>query len=184
MSHFVHNFHQILLLCSDKFVKLCAILRLKGKIKCFLLSSSASLSWSSSSSSSSAPVKVIITGLLDLHGSFGLYFSAKGRTNLELREKFIVPEGTTQIMASFRYRGRRSRPSSRGASPNRSMSSQSCLIPINLTATGTPKVRRLCMLLEPVSALLFAPTVPHFHLILFFILIILSFLYISILCFV
>uniref|UniRef100_A0A3B4BKC5 Dystonin n=1 Tax=Periophthalmus magnuspinnatus TaxID=409849 RepID=A0A3B4BKC5_9GOBI len=51
---------------------------------------------------------------------------AKGRTNIELREKFILPEGTTQVMASFRYRGRRSRPSSRGASPNRSMSSQSC----------------------------------------------------------
>ncbi|XP_041644812.1 dystonin isoform X11 [Cheilinus undulatus] len=55
--------------------------------------------------------------------------SAKGRTNMELREKFILPEGTTQVMASFRYRGRRSRPSSRGASPNRSMSSQSCPVP-------------------------------------------------------
>ncbi|XP_041644804.1 dystonin isoform X3 [Cheilinus undulatus] len=54
---------------------------------------------------------------------------AKGRTNMELREKFILPEGTTQVMASFRYRGRRSRPSSRGASPNRSMSSQSCPVP-------------------------------------------------------
>uniref|UniRef100_A0A8C1VKP3 Dystonin n=1 Tax=Cyprinus carpio TaxID=7962 RepID=A0A8C1VKP3_CYPCA len=51
---------------------------------------------------------------------------AKGRTNVELREKFILPEGTTQVMASFRYRGRRSRPSSRGASPNRSNSSHSC----------------------------------------------------------
>ncbi|XP_017268354.1 dystonin isoform X5 [Kryptolebias marmoratus] len=65
--------------------------------------------------------------------------SAKGRTNMELREKFILPEGTTQVMASFRYRGRRSRPSSRGASPNRSISSQSCPIPTNPTATGTPK---------------------------------------------
>uniref|UniRef100_A0A3Q3BBI1 Dystonin n=1 Tax=Kryptolebias marmoratus TaxID=37003 RepID=A0A3Q3BBI1_KRYMA len=64
---------------------------------------------------------------------------AKGRTNMELREKFILPEGTTQVMASFRYRGRRSRPSSRGASPNRSISSQSCPIPTNPTATGTPK---------------------------------------------
>uniref|UniRef100_A0A8C5B1R8 Dystonin n=1 Tax=Gadus morhua TaxID=8049 RepID=A0A8C5B1R8_GADMO len=55
---------------------------------------------------------------------------AKGRTNLELREKFILPEGTTQIMASFRYRGRRSsRPSSRAASPNRSTSSHSCPAP-------------------------------------------------------
>ncbi|KAM4591382.1 dystonin isoform 3-T3 [Odontesthes bonariensis] len=65
--------------------------------------------------------------------------SAKGRTNMELREKFILPEGTTQVMASFRYRGRRSRPSSRGASPNRSTSSQSCPVPSNPTATSTPK---------------------------------------------
>ncbi|XP_072247234.1 dystonin isoform X16 [Leuresthes tenuis] len=65
--------------------------------------------------------------------------SAKGRTNVELREKFILPEGTTQVMASFRYRGRRSRPSSRGASPNRSTSSQSCPVPSNPTATSTPK---------------------------------------------
>ncbi|CAL8257405.1 unnamed protein product [Lota lota] len=73
---------------------------------------------------------------------------AKGRTNLELREKFILPEGTTQIMASFRYRGRRSRPSSRAASPNRSTSSHSCPAPAPnatpvttaTTATsGTPK---------------------------------------------
>ncbi|XP_036071365.1 dystonin isoform X3 [Oryzias melastigma] len=65
--------------------------------------------------------------------------SAKGRTNMELREKFILPEGTTQVMASFRYRGRRSRPSSRGASPNRSTSSQSCLIPVNQAAINTAK---------------------------------------------
>ncbi|XP_026044869.1 dystonin isoform X8 [Astatotilapia calliptera] len=65
--------------------------------------------------------------------------SAKGRTNVELREKFILPEGTTQVMASFRYRGRRSRPSSRGASPNRSTSSQSLPVPINPAATSTPK---------------------------------------------
>ncbi|KAK9541668.1 hypothetical protein VZT92_001694 [Zoarces viviparus] len=64
---------------------------------------------------------------------------AKGRTNLELREKFILPEGTTQVMASFRYRGRRSRPSSRGASPNRSTSSQSCAVPSNPAVTSTPK---------------------------------------------
>ncbi|KAL7384247.1 hypothetical protein ABVT39_026968 [Epinephelus coioides] len=64
---------------------------------------------------------------------------AKGRTNMELREKFILPEGTTQVMASFRYRGRRSRPSSRGASPNRSTSSQSCAVPSNPAATSTPK---------------------------------------------
>ncbi|XP_034538619.1 dystonin [Notolabrus celidotus] len=64
---------------------------------------------------------------------------AKGRTNMELREKFILPEGTTQVMASFRYRGRRSRPSSRGASPNRSMSSQSCPVPAHQAVTTTSK---------------------------------------------
>ncbi|TRY65247.1 hypothetical protein DNTS_014059, partial [Danionella cerebrum] len=64
---------------------------------------------------------------------------AKGRTNVELREKFILPEGTTQVMASFRYRGRRSRPSSRGASPNRSNTSQSCTPQPNHPGTGTPK---------------------------------------------
>uniref|UniRef100_A0A3Q2DDV9 Dystonin n=1 Tax=Cyprinodon variegatus TaxID=28743 RepID=A0A3Q2DDV9_CYPVA len=58
---------------------------------------------------------------------------AKGRTNMELREKFILPEGATQVMASFRYRGRRSRPSSRGASPNRSTSSQSYPTSQNIT---------------------------------------------------
>ncbi|XP_014915962.1 dystonin isoform X5 [Poecilia latipinna] len=66
---------------------------------------------------------------------------AKGRTNMELREKFILPEGATQVMASFRYRGRRSRPSSRGASPNRSTSSQSCAVPTNPAATSTPKTQ-------------------------------------------
>ncbi|XP_029376147.1 dystonin isoform X3 [Echeneis naucrates] len=64
---------------------------------------------------------------------------AKGRTNMELREKFILPEGTTQVMASFRYRGRRSRPSSRGASPNRSTSSQSCPVPAHQGLSSTPK---------------------------------------------
>uniref|UniRef100_A0A8C1IVI2 Dystonin n=1 Tax=Cyprinus carpio TaxID=7962 RepID=A0A8C1IVI2_CYPCA len=66
---------------------------------------------------------------------------AKGRTNVELREKFILPEGTTQVMASFRYRGRRSRPSSRGASPNRSNSSHSCpTAQPNPPGSNTPKV--------------------------------------------
>uniref|UniRef100_A0A671KK20 Dystonin n=1 Tax=Sinocyclocheilus anshuiensis TaxID=1608454 RepID=A0A671KK20_9TELE len=65
--------------------------------------------------------------------------TAKGRTNLELREKFILPEGTTQVMASFRYRGRRSRPSSRGASPNRSNSSYSCPAQPNPPGSSTPK---------------------------------------------
>ncbi|KAG7462800.1 hypothetical protein MATL_G00188590 [Megalops atlanticus] len=64
---------------------------------------------------------------------------AKGRTNMELREKFILPEGTTQVMASFRYRGRKSRPSSRAASPNRSNSSQSCPGQPIPAATSTPK---------------------------------------------
>uniref|UniRef100_A0A672SPZ7 Dystonin n=1 Tax=Sinocyclocheilus grahami TaxID=75366 RepID=A0A672SPZ7_SINGR len=65
---------------------------------------------------------------------------AKGRTNVELREKFILPEGTTQVMASFRYRGRRSRPSSRGTSPNRSNSSHSCPAQPNPPGSNTPKV--------------------------------------------
>ncbi|XP_046288544.1 dystonin isoform X22 [Marmota monax] len=47
---------------------------------------------------------------------------AKGRTNMELREKFILADGASQGMAAFRPRGRRSRPSSRAASPNRSTS--------------------------------------------------------------
>uniref|UniRef100_A0A3B1IM69 Dystonin n=1 Tax=Astyanax mexicanus TaxID=7994 RepID=A0A3B1IM69_ASTMX len=64
---------------------------------------------------------------------------AKGRTNVELREKFILPEGTTQVMASFRYRGRRSRPSSRGASPNRSNSSHSCTAQHNPAAACASK---------------------------------------------
>uniref|UniRef100_A0A8C3FUY4 Microtubule actin crosslinking factor 1 n=1 Tax=Chrysemys picta bellii TaxID=8478 RepID=A0A8C3FUY4_CHRPI len=51
--------------------------------------------------------------------------SARGRTNLELREKFILPEGASQGMTPFRSRGRRSKPSSRAASPTRSSSSAS-----------------------------------------------------------
>nr|XP_014426813.1 dystonin isoform X6 [Pelodiscus sinensis] len=47
---------------------------------------------------------------------------AKGRTNMELREKFILADAANQNVAAFRARGRRSRPSSRGASPNRSTS--------------------------------------------------------------
>uniref|UniRef100_G3NBA0 Microtubule actin crosslinking factor 1 n=1 Tax=Gasterosteus aculeatus TaxID=69293 RepID=G3NBA0_GASAC len=50
---------------------------------------------------------------------------ARGRTNLELREKFILPEGTSQGLATFRSRGRRSKPGSRNASPTRSSSSAS-----------------------------------------------------------
>ncbi|XP_036623907.1 dystonin isoform X4 [Trichosurus vulpecula] len=52
---------------------------------------------------------------------------AKGRTNMELREKFILADGgaSQTAMAAFRPRGRRSRPSSRGASPNRSTSMSS-----------------------------------------------------------
>ncbi|XP_071597786.1 dystonin isoform X27 [Heliangelus exortis] len=67
---------------------------------------------------------------------------AKGRTNVELREKFILADGATQSMAAFRPRGRRSRPSSRGASPNRStsLSSQAgqAAAP-QAVATSTPK---------------------------------------------
>uniref|UniRef100_A0A4W5PXY9 Microtubule actin crosslinking factor 1 n=1 Tax=Hucho hucho TaxID=62062 RepID=A0A4W5PXY9_9TELE len=50
---------------------------------------------------------------------------ARGRTNLELREKFILPEGASQGLAAFRSRGRRSKPGSRTASPTRSSSSAS-----------------------------------------------------------
>uniref|UniRef100_A0A670ZXR1 Microtubule actin crosslinking factor 1 n=1 Tax=Pseudonaja textilis TaxID=8673 RepID=A0A670ZXR1_PSETE len=53
------------------------------------------------------------------------FLTARGRTNLELREKFILPEGASQGMAPFRSRGRRSKPSSRAASPTRSSSSAS-----------------------------------------------------------
>ncbi|XP_054554874.1 dystonin isoform X16 [Talpa occidentalis] len=70
---------------------------------------------------------------------------AKGRTNMELREKFILADGASQGMAAFRPRGRRSRPSSRGASPNRStsVSSQaghvaSPQVPATSTPKGTP----------------------------------------------
>ncbi|XP_045861349.1 dystonin isoform X7 [Meles meles] len=70
---------------------------------------------------------------------------AKGRTNMELREKFILADGASQGMAAFRPRGRRSRPSSRGASPNRStsVSSQagqaaSPQVPTASTPKGTP----------------------------------------------
>ncbi|XP_044109311.1 dystonin isoform X23 [Neovison vison] len=70
---------------------------------------------------------------------------AKGRTNMELREKFILADGASQGMAAFRPRGRRSRPSSRGASPNRStsVSSQagqaaSPQVPAASTPKGTP----------------------------------------------
>ncbi|XP_019654916.2 dystonin isoform X17 [Ailuropoda melanoleuca] len=68
---------------------------------------------------------------------------AKGRTNMELREKFILADGASQAMAAFRPRGRRSRPSSRGASPNRSTSVSSqagqAASP-QVPATSTPKI--------------------------------------------
>uniref|UniRef100_A0A8C0I084 Dystonin n=1 Tax=Balaenoptera musculus TaxID=9771 RepID=A0A8C0I084_BALMU len=68
---------------------------------------------------------------------------AKGRTNVELREKFILADGASQGMAAFRPRGRRSRPSSRGASPNRSTSVSSpagqAASP-QVPATSTPKI--------------------------------------------
>lgn len=77
---------------------------------------------------------------------------------MELREKFILPEGTTQVMASFRYRGRRSRPSSRGASPNRSTSSQSCLVHPTATTT-TAKVSGSSR--SPIARPFHAHCVPH-----------------------
>ncbi|KAL2791992.1 dystonin isoform 1 [Daubentonia madagascariensis] len=68
---------------------------------------------------------------------------AKGRTNMELREKFILADGASQGMAAFRPRGRRSRPSSRGASPNRSASVSSqagqAASP-QVPASSTPKI--------------------------------------------
>ncbi|XP_073482802.1 dystonin isoform X11 [Aquarana catesbeiana] len=65
---------------------------------------------------------------------------AKGRTNVELREKFMLPEGISQSMTPFRPKGRRSRPSSRGASPNRSNSSPNIQAsPSQITGTSTPK---------------------------------------------
>ncbi|KAM5163311.1 dystonin isoform 3-T3 [Mantella aurantiaca] len=65
---------------------------------------------------------------------------AKGRTNVELREKFMLPEGISQSMTPFRPKGRRSRPSSRGASPNRSNSTPNVQpSPSQVTGTSTPK---------------------------------------------
>ncbi|KAM9156687.1 dystonin isoform 14-T14 [Pangshura tecta] len=67
---------------------------------------------------------------------------AKGRTNMELREKFILADAASQNVAAFRPRGRRSRPSSRGASPNRSASISSQAgqgASPQAVATGTPK---------------------------------------------
>ncbi|XP_072354531.1 dystonin isoform X19 [Scyliorhinus torazame] len=63
---------------------------------------------------------------------------AKGRTNVELREKFMLPETPGQSMAAFRSRGRRSRPSSRAASPNRSTSSASQSVSVPPATTSTP----------------------------------------------
>uniref|UniRef100_A0A8C4R0E0 Dystonin n=1 Tax=Eptatretus burgeri TaxID=7764 RepID=A0A8C4R0E0_EPTBU len=68
---------------------------------------------------------------------------AKGRTNLELREKFIMPEGASQSMAPFRTRGRRSRPTSRTTSPVRGphVHSSSCTTPSSTSSTtaNTPR---------------------------------------------
>uniref|UniRef100_A0A8C4R1G5 Microtubule-actin cross-linking factor 1 n=1 Tax=Eptatretus burgeri TaxID=7764 RepID=A0A8C4R1G5_EPTBU len=50
---------------------------------------------------------------------------ARGRTNLELREKFILGEGMSQSMAPFKSKGRRSRPNSRPTSPTRTATSPS-----------------------------------------------------------
>ncbi|XP_073192384.1 dystonin isoform X12 [Lepidochelys kempii] len=67
---------------------------------------------------------------------------AKGRTNMELREKFILADAASPNVAVFRPRGRRSRPSSRGASPNRSTSVSSQAgqgASPQAVATSTPK---------------------------------------------
>uniref|UniRef100_A0A7N6BYV3 Microtubule actin crosslinking factor 1 n=1 Tax=Anabas testudineus TaxID=64144 RepID=A0A7N6BYV3_ANATE len=70
---------------------------------------------------------------------------ARGRTNLELREKFILPEGTPQgvgmSVVISRSRGRRSKPGSRNASPTRSSSSAShsgASLPSAPSAPATP----------------------------------------------
>uniref|UniRef100_A0A8C7WAQ4 Microtubule actin crosslinking factor 1 n=1 Tax=Oncorhynchus mykiss TaxID=8022 RepID=A0A8C7WAQ4_ONCMY len=81
---------------------------------------------------------------------------ARGRTNLELREKFILPEGASHGLAAFRSRGRRSKPGSRTASPTRSSSSashsaHSCASLPSAPATPTASSR--------VSAL--NPILPH-----------------------
>ncbi|XP_078712015.1 microtubule-actin cross-linking factor 1-like isoform X5 [Lampetra fluviatilis] len=82
---------------------------------------------------------------------------AKGRTNLELREKFILPEGASQSMTPFRMRGKRSRPSSRTASPTRAgfahshghghaytptHNSGSCATPPSSGSSNTPSTPR------------------------------------------
>lgn len=69
------------------------------------------------------------------------FSAARGRTNLELREKFILPEGASQGLAAFRSRGRRSKPGSRNASPTRSSSSAShsgASLPSAPSAPATP----------------------------------------------
>lgn len=58
---------------------------------------------------------------------------------MELREKFMLPD---QSMAAFRQRGRKSRPSSRGASPNRTNSGSSPNVQPGTSqtpGTSTPK---------------------------------------------
>jgi hypothetical protein len=42
---------------------------------------------------------------------------AKGRTNLELRERFILPEGVSQTMQAFKSKGAGSPGELAGASP-------------------------------------------------------------------
>uniref|UniRef100_A0A8B9CU86 Microtubule actin crosslinking factor 1 n=1 Tax=Anser brachyrhynchus TaxID=132585 RepID=A0A8B9CU86_9AVES len=81
--------------------------------------------------------------ILSRHSPLLCPLPARGRTNLELREKFILPEGASQGMTPFRSRGRRSKPSSRAASPTRSSSSasqsnHSCASMPSSPATPTP----------------------------------------------
>ncbi|XP_062870373.1 microtubule-actin cross-linking factor 1 isoform X9 [Trichomycterus rosablanca] len=96
------------------------------------------------------PCRVQHPGLKILRSDFSSSMSsriARGRTNLELREKFILPEGASQGLAAFRSRGRRSKPSSRTASPTRSSSSasqsaQSCASVPSAPATPTASSSR------------------------------------------
>ncbi|KAM9316059.1 dystonin [Gastrophryne carolinensis] len=92
----------------------------------------------SNSSIATQPLIELLTRMSENRSS--LHYPAKGRTNVELREKFMLPEGVSQSMTPFRPKGRRSRPSSRGGSPNRSNSSPNTQAsPSQNTGTSTPK---------------------------------------------
>ncbi len=110
--HRLHHAHRLLLKwVNDPSV---CIVKAVCRKKCWLSPLTLLSAWSSSLTANQ-----LISFLL-LSSS-----AARGRTNLELREKFILPEGAAQGLTAFRSRGRRSKPSSRTASPTRSSSSAS-----------------------------------------------------------